>query len=142
MSTEIGKAFLQLIDKHFPLHHKLHKIFNKNTEYNDNEYKYYLGLAETTFKERHNNHKKSFKNVHYKNNTELSKYIWLLTENGKTPKIKWKIIHIIVRSKIRPNFCKLCLMEKYYILYALGDDNCLNKRSEFVNKCRHQTNYF
>ena len=41
----------------------------------DNEYKYYLGLAKTTFKERHNNHKKSFKNVHYKNNTELSKYI-------------------------------------------------------------------
>ena len=27
----------------------------------DNEYKYYLGLAETTFQERYSNHKSSFK---------------------------------------------------------------------------------
>ena len=29
--TQIGKYFLNLIKKHFPRHHKLHKIFNKNT---------------------------------------------------------------------------------------------------------------
>ena len=29
--TNIGHDFLSLIDKHFPLYHKLHKIFNRNT---------------------------------------------------------------------------------------------------------------
>ena len=28
--TKIGKTFLRLIDKHFPPHHKLHKLFNRN----------------------------------------------------------------------------------------------------------------
>ena len=42
----------------------------------DYEYKYYLGLAETTFKERYSNHKSSFKNENNKNSTELSKYVW------------------------------------------------------------------
>ena len=28
--TKIGKIFLRLIDKHFPPHHNLHKLFNQN----------------------------------------------------------------------------------------------------------------
>ena len=44
----------------------------------DNEYKYYLGLAEIPFKERYGNHKSSFKNENSKNSTELSKYVWSL----------------------------------------------------------------
>ena len=28
--TKIGKTFVRLIDKHFPPHHKLHKLFNRN----------------------------------------------------------------------------------------------------------------
>ena len=31
VSTNIGKKFLNLIDKHFPKTNKLHKIFNRNT---------------------------------------------------------------------------------------------------------------
>ena len=31
VKTKIGKFFLQLIKKHFPKEHKLHKIFNRNT---------------------------------------------------------------------------------------------------------------
>ena len=31
VETNIGKNFLTLISKHFPAHHKYHKIFNKNT---------------------------------------------------------------------------------------------------------------
>ena len=31
VTTNIGKQFLKLIDKHFPAHHRLHKIFNRNT---------------------------------------------------------------------------------------------------------------
>ena len=72
----------------------------------DNEYKYYLGLAETTFKERYSNHKSSFKNENGKNSTELSKYVWSLRENNKKPSIKWKIV-TIVYSKATSSFCKL-----------------------------------
>ena len=31
VKTNIGKIFLNLIKKHFPPHHKSHKLFNKNT---------------------------------------------------------------------------------------------------------------
>jgi hypothetical protein len=31
VSTNVGKSFLRLIDRHFPKNNKLHKIFNRNT---------------------------------------------------------------------------------------------------------------
>ena len=31
VKTNIGRIFLNLIKKYFPLHHKFHKLFNKNT---------------------------------------------------------------------------------------------------------------
>ena len=31
VKTNIGKLFLKLVKKHFPKHHRLHKIFNPNT---------------------------------------------------------------------------------------------------------------
>ena len=40
----------------------------------DDKYKYYLELAETTFKERYSNHKRLFNNKNSKNSTELLKY--------------------------------------------------------------------
>ena len=30
VTTKVGKFFLSSIDKHFPPHHKLHKLFNRN----------------------------------------------------------------------------------------------------------------
>ena len=32
VKTNIGKTFLKLLKKHFPKGHKLHKIFNRNTQ--------------------------------------------------------------------------------------------------------------
>ena len=102
----------------------------------DNTYKYYLGLAETSFKDRYNNHKSSFRNKQQKNSAEWSKYVWsLINENHQI--INWKILKIIY-SNVTTDFCKLCLMEKLYILNALGDERCLNKKPEFISKCRHQ----
>ena len=103
----------------------------------DNEYKYYTGLAGATFKERYSNHKTSFKNENSKNSTELPKYVWSLRENNKKASIKWKIVKIVY-SKATSSFCNLCLTEKLFILNTLGDDNCLNKKTESINKCRHQ----
>ena len=102
------------------------------------EYKYYLGLAETTFKERYSNHKSSFNNENSKNSTELSKYVWSLRENNKIPSIKWKIVKIVY-SKATSSFCKLCLTEKLFILNALGGEKCLNKKKNLlINAARHQ----
>ena len=43
-----------------------------------------------------------------------------------------------IYSKATPEFCKLCLMEKLYILNPLGEERCLNIRAEFISKYRHQ----
>ena len=61
----------------------------------DDEYKFYLGLADTTFEERYSNHQSSFKSENSKNSTGLSKYICSLRENDKIPSIKWKIFKIV-----------------------------------------------
>ena len=115
-----------------------HLIYQADVTNNiDDEYKFYYGLTETTFKERYNNHTKSFRHFRYETETELSKYIWKLTQENKIPTIKWKIIQIVY-SKVKLNFCKLCLTEKYYILNALGNPALLNKRSEFISSCRHK----
>ena len=50
----------------------------------------YIGLCDTTFKERYRNHTCSFRHERYKNVTELSKYIWSLKEQNINYQIKWK----------------------------------------------------
>ena len=44
-----------------------------------------------------------------------------------------------VLLQIKLNFCKLCLSEKFYIIESLNDPNLLNKKTELVNTCRHQS---
>ena len=46
--------------------------------------KKYIGLADTTFKERHSNHKRDFKHQKYCNCTELAKYVWKLKKKNIT----------------------------------------------------------
>ena len=72
-----------------------------------------------------------------KTRTELLKYVWSLRKNDKIPLIKWKIVKIVY-SKATSSFCKLHLTEKLFILNALGDGKCLNKKTEFINKWHHQ----
>ena len=62
---------------------------------NNDECKYYLGLAETTFKVRYTNHESLLNNENSKNSTELLKYVWSLKENNKMPSIKWNIVKIV-----------------------------------------------
>ena len=94
-------------------------------------------LTETSFKQRFRNHTKSFNHRQCQSKTELSKYIWTLTHQNKTPTIKWKIIQV-VNSKVKLNFFKLCLTEKYYIINAFGNPSLLKKHFEFVNNCRNK----
>ena len=96
----------------------------------------YHGMTEQKFRERFRAHRKSFNNKKYKDDTELSKFIWQLKEKGKAFEIKWDIIERC--SKYRPGMqhCPLCTAEKYHILIS-DKKTCLNKRSELNSKCRH-----
>ena len=93
--------------------------------------------SQIQIQDRYNNHKKSFRHERYCYDSELSKYLWELYEEGKEHKIEWSIIRKI-NSSTHFNFCKLCLTETYFILNALGHCRLLNKKSKFVNKCRHE----
>ena len=93
--------------------------------------RYTFGLAATTFKERFGNHKKGFNHKQHNKNTELSKYIWSLKDAKIPYSIKWSIVEKVDR-------CPLCLPEKLHLIEYFDDTRLLNKRSEFINHCRHQ----
>ena len=88
------------------------------------------------YKERYNNHTKSFTHEKYNKETELEKYVWELKDQHKVPTIKWKVLKK-VNGKSSAKFCKLCSMEKLFIIKSLDDTNLLKKKSELVSKCRH-----
>ena len=54
--------------------------------------KKYIGLADTTFKETHSNHKRDFKHQKYRKCTELAKYVWELKEKNIASTIKYEIL--------------------------------------------------
>ena len=70
----------------------------------DDTFKYYLGLAETSFKDRCRNHISSFNNEQHKTKTELSKYVWSLKNENKIPSIEWKILKVIYSKATSQNF--------------------------------------
>ena len=98
----------------------------------------YLGTAESEFKQRCYNHKKSFRNQHYATETSLLKYIWEMKDKYDiTPNLKWYIIKSVTGYSNISKRCMLCLHEKYEILNYPDQEELLNKRSELVPKCRH-----
>ena len=68
---------------------------------------------------------------------ELSKYIWKLKDEGGTPSITWNIMSVVNFRPIR-GVCRLFLTEKLWLLKHVNDVNLLNKKSEFISKCRHE----
>ena len=102
----------------------------------NNDQSFYFGLAETTFKERYNKHKRDVKDIKYKYNTELTKYIWKLKNNYIKFNIQWKVVDKVY-GKANSTMCKLCLTDKLWIIHHINDNNILNKKSELINKCKH-----
>ena len=103
--------------------------------------KTYLGVCETSFKTRFNNHKTSFKNKNKSSSTELSKYIWELNEQKKPYSISWSIAKKCQGYNPVSKSCHLCLSEKLLICNFKKKDQLLNQRSELVSKCRHQNKF-
>ena len=102
------------------------------------DHKFYFGVAQTPFKERFRNHNRDFNHEHYIKSTELSKYIWSLKDAGTPYTINWSIV-AKVKGSTKINYCPLCLTEKYHLIEYFNDIRLLNKKSEFINACRHQS---
>ena len=60
--------------------------------------------------------------------------------NHFTPKVTWRIIRECAPFNTTKRKCYLCLNKKLDIASYKGD-NLLNKRSELINKCRHQNKF-
>ena len=110
------------------------------TNLSNNDSKFYIGLAETPFKDRFRNHTKDIKHEKYSNSTELAKYVWSLKKQNIEFSINWKLL-IKVNGNANKLSCNLCLSEKLTIIEAINDSNLLNSRSEFISKCRHLNKY-
>lgn len=101
--------------------------------------KQYIGSTATSFKQRFANHKSSFT---HRNNaqTELSKYIWHLKNKQTDFEIRWEILQRAKAYSNKSKRCNLCLAEKVLIARA-SKSHLLNKRSEFMSKCRHRRKF-
>ena len=100
----------------------------------------YIGVTETEFKTRYNNHKQSFVKERLKNATELSKYIWRLKADNSEYNISWKVVGTAKPYSNTSKRCNLCILEKYFIVYK-REMATLNKRSEIVSTCRHKNKF-
>ena len=100
----------------------------------------YFGCCETDFKSRFYNHRQSFINQGKSNVTELSKALWKFKDKGIDPTINWTIVRQSPAFKCGGKRCNLCLTEKLAILQA-DQKTLLNKRSEFISKCRHRNKF-
>ena len=96
----------------------------------------YYGIPDTPFKERYENQKTSFRHRSHLTASDLSKYYWKLVDKGAVPTINFSIAKR-VKGNTFINNCNLCLSEKVFIMRNLDDVNILNKRPEFILKCRH-----
>ena len=92
--------------------------------------KEYFTIGETSFKDRFRNHTRDFRH-------KPSTYTWKLKDKNTIANIKCNILSIIYGTP-KGGVCKLCLTEKSWLWKHFHDEHLLNKKSEFIRKCRHE----
>ena len=112
----------------------------------DNSTKIYIGLSGNQLKKRISTHNTTIKSnpndknyLQYKQATELSKLTHKLKNENKKYKINWKILQREKKTKPGIMTCRLCLKEALLILES--GTNCINKRTELMNSCRHRNKF-
>ena len=108
------------------------------TNTDDGSTETYIGLTKNEFKERFNGHKSTFRHSNKRNSTELSKHVWRLKDSKINFNIKWKILRKSKPYCNKSKTCRLCLLEKFYII-CKPELGTLNKRNELASSCRHKT---
>jgi hypothetical protein len=198
VKTNVGRKFLQIMDKHFPPENPLSKIFNRNSvkmsyrctanlgrkiaahnakilknvknegedrrmcscrkkdmcpvdgkcleegvvyqavvKREDGLTDSYVGLTENSFKDRWTKHKSSFRTRNPKNASGLSRYIWNLEDQNIQYEMEWKIISRAKPYDPASGVCRLCVREKYFIIFQpnMATINCKN---EIAGPCLHK----
>ena len=97
----------------------------------------YTGLTGNRFKERYNGHNTDMRNSKDKNKTKLSGHVWGLKDANANFEIEWDFIEKATPFNPVTGKCRLCLKEKYHIMYN-RENSTLNKRQEIFNTCRHR----
>ena len=96
----------------------------------------YTGLTSRRFKDRLYEHRTDMNNEH-REGTGLSKHIWKLKNQNVSYNITWEIITKCPPFNPSNRTCRLCLKEKYYIMFY-PEGATLNSRSELFSTCRHR----
>ena len=91
-----------------------------------------------TFKKRYYSHRQSFNGRNLQHSTTLSSHIWNLKDKNLNYNVKWNTIDRAPRFNPVTKKCRLCLKEKYYIIFQ-PEGAKLNERSELFSTCRHRT---
>ena len=107
--------------------------------------KVYFGITKPDFKARLANHTMSFKKKLRSQDTELSKFMWRLKNDNKTPQITWEIEHNSKICNSLYNTCRLCLWECISIINFKAtkrkNEEILNSRNEIALSCIHKKCY-
>ena len=114
-------------------------VYKSTVNEEDSTVNTYTGLTCNTFKQRFYGHTYSFNHrvTDEKKTTTLSTHIWSLKDQGKNYDISWSIIDRAKEFDPTTRKCRLCLKEKYYIIFR-PEGASLNKRSELFSTCRHR----
>ena len=99
----------------------------------------YTGLSKPPFKERFRGHTHDMKHedVDGTKGTTLSKHVWSLKRAGIPFTISWSIQARGDGYNPSSKQCRLCLLEKWHILFK-PEVATLNKRLEVFSNCRHK----
>ena len=118
------------------------KCKNSNTVYRYSVRQTDTGQTETYtgctvgFKVRHGTHMRQVENDNY-GSTTLSSHIKSLRGSSKPHNITWNAVERAPPFNPSTGWCRLCTLERYYILFEPGEAS-LNQRSEFFCHCFHK----
>ena len=96
----------------------------------------YTGLSMPPFKSRYYGHTFDLEHENSKGTT-LSQHVWTLKRAGTPYTIAWSIQARGGGYNISNKQCRLCLLEKWHILFK-PECATLNKRWEVFSSCRHR----
>ena len=103
----------------------------------------YIGISEPVVKSRWSDHMTSCGMVKYRTKSTLSKKWWALKDSGleldRYKDTKFEILKKSVPYRAGGKKCDLCLSEK--LLIMKNEKEVINKRDEFVSKCRHSQKF-
>ena len=98
----------------------------------------YTGCTYNPMKTRYNQHMTDINSLNEEHKgTTLSAYVRNLKRQGIPFNINWDIIKRAAPFNPITKICRLCISEKFHILFH-PEDATLNQRSEFFSKCWHK----